>query len=413
MGVQDGTVQDPFIVYETEDALKNAEKRKQTHKMIQEGPYKYHDERILHWSEWWHQSFHDRLNFFLQPGFSGDKDPVGILLNKRSVHDDKSPSDNCPYFTVIDVKPNSIYRPRFIGALSYRVLGITISDHNMILNELNSEHFKSHLIDHLELVPSQRCSVLIRNGNYMKSTMFPISTHLKWRGIDGAGYSPNGYGYIRYMNDDSYASSITVAQKPVSLPNIMIPNVNGWILSQLKLAIPGPASILSASPSRTVKLAMQQIVLSNNTTRFTSNGRLTKPWGTDAMSLLDKVREDSAYGNLSSNGFSVKHQTYPINLGETVDIVFQNMRRSNGLCVAHPWHTHEFSHYLLAEGEGNYEHGQYRNVTTYHKPLRKDVSMQYPAPANGTIPCSWTKVRVHMDNPGIWAVHCHIAGHMV
>ncbi|CAO3664944.1 unnamed protein product [Rhizopus stolonifer] len=413
VGVQDGTVQGPFIVYETEEALTNAKEENKEDKLIQEGPYKYHNERILHWSEWWHQSFHDRLNFYLQPGFSGDNGPDSILLNGRSVYDDKSPSDNCPGFTVIDVKPNSIYRLRFIGALSYRILGITIPDHNMTLIEMDSEYIKPHLIDHLELAPGQRSSVLIRTGNFTEGTMFPIATHLKWSDIGDAGYSPNGYGYIRYVNCGSHASSIAVAQKPVSLPNTTIPDVNGWVLSQLEPVIPSPVSILSTSPSRTIKLTMQRIVLPNNTTRFTNNGRLTKPWGTDTISLLDQVRKNPNYGKLSSDGFSVRHQTYPVNLGETVDIVFQSMRGSNGLCVAHPWHTHGFSHYLLAEGEGDYDHSQHGNVTTYHKPLRKDVSMQYPAPVNGTMPCGWTKVRVHMNNPGVWAVHCHITGHMV
>ncbi|KAG0750576.1 hypothetical protein G6F57_001386 [Rhizopus arrhizus] len=415
VGVQDDTVQGPFIVYESEESLLQAEKEMLSdgQEKIQEGPYKYDEERILQWSEWWHQSAYDRERFYLDPNFTGDDGPDSFLLNGRSVYSNIS-TESCPGFSVIDLKPNRVYRLRFIGALTFRMLGIMIPHHNMTLIELDGEYVKPLAVDHVELVPGRRMSVLIQTGNYADGSMFPIGSYFKYRLHGSGAFTRNGFGYIRYVSDKAHISHIKVAQKPTSLPAGTQNIVNGWVMHDLRPYYSGDPAILSAEPTHIIKLSMQRVILPDNTTRFKNNGRIHKPWGSKTESLLDQVRNDPDYGRPSTfDGFSEKHQTYPLQVGDIVDVVFQNMKGPNDDCVTHPWHTHGHSHYLLAEGAGEYNHELDKDVRTYVDPPFQDVSMQYAAPVDGIQPCGWTKIRLHLNNPGVWPVHCHITEHMI
>lgn len=397
VGVQDDSIQGPFIVYEHEESLIKAEQEMLSESLIQEGPFEYHEERILQWSEWWHQSMHDRQAYYMGSNFGDDAGPDSILLNGKSVYENCTMED-CPGFAVIDVKPNSIYRLRNIGGLTFRVLGIFIQHHNMTLIELDGEYVQPQLIDHLELTPGQRSSVLIQTGNYPDGTLFPIASFYKWSLNYHKTYSPNGFGYIRYVSDKTKsASAIRVTDPPKSLPTTTPPQDRGWILRDLKAINPSKPMLLTENPSRTIKLSMAQVKMPDNTTQFQNNGRVHKPWGNDTASLLDIIKADPDPGPLDPiDGFSVKHQTYPVKLGEVIDIVFQNMKNEAGLCVTHPWHTHGYSHYLIAEGPGDYDHDEHKNVFTYQQPLLRDVSMQYLWPdIPGERPCGWIKVRLY------------------
>lgn len=391
VGVQDDTIQGPFIVHESQDAMDNHAK----------------NEIILQWAEWWHQSFHDRFDYYMSPRFIGDGGPDSLLLNGKSIWANTSiipASSDCKGFTYFDVEPNKTYLVRNIGALTFRTLGIAVQDHNMTLVEIDGEPVQPHRIDYLELSAGQRMSFLLTTGNHAAGTVFPIVTNYRYRG-NGLGYTPNGYGFIRYVdpkttNKQEFVSFLTTPLVK-DLPSNIFPLVDtpGWITSQLKPAASyNEDFILSEPASRTIKLALQEVILPDNTTRFINNNRtyVSQPWGNATMSLIDKTLAEPNVGALdATDRFSVAHQTYPLKLGEIIDLVFQNVKLPSGNCVIHPWHTHGHSHYLLAEGPGDYNHEIDKDIQTYPTPLYRDVSMVYPQVVNGTNNCGWTKVRLY------------------
>ena len=391
VGVQDDTIQGPFIVHESQEAMDNHAK----------------DEIILQWAEWWHQSFHDRFDYYMSPRFVGDGGPDSILLNGKSIWANTSitpSSSDCKGFTHFDVEPNKTYLIRNIGALTFRTLGIAVQDHNMTLVEIDGEPLQPHRIDYLELSAGQRMSFLLTTGNHAAGTVFPIVTNYRYR-ANGLGYTPNGYGFIRYVDPTTAnkQESVSFLTTPLvkDLPSNIFPLVDtpGWITSQLKPAISyNEDFVLVEHASRTIKLALQEVILPDNTTRFINNNRayVAQPWGNTTMSLIDKVLSESNVGPLDvTDGFSDAHQTYPLKLGEIIDLVFQNVKLPSGICVIHPWHTHGHSHYLLAEGPGDYNHEIDKDIQTYPTPLYRDVSMVYPQIVNGTNSCGWTKVRLY------------------
>jgi FtsP/CotA-like multicopper oxidase with cupredoxin domain len=400
VGVQDDTVQGPLIVYENQDSLVACNSN-QDETLISEGPYQYDGEFILQWSEWWHQSFHDRQDFYMSAQFKGDGGPDSFLLNGQSIYPNTS-SQDCPGFTYFDVKPNKTYRLRHIGALTFRMLGLFIEDHPMTLIEIDGEYVQPFDIKYLELAAGQRMSVLIHTGNYTAGSVFPIATNYRWRALGVGGYTPNGYGFLRYVDDSSEPVSMLTIPSNFDLPTDLFPikDTPGWVLKDVKPEFPGDPYLLNGKAKHTIKLGLKEVLLADNTTRFVIEGRpfVEHPWGNATASLLDQVLEDQEVGILKkSDGFSIKHQTYPVGFGEIVDLVFQNYFLPTNICAIHPWHTHGHSHYLLAEGAGEYIHELHKDTRTFETPLWKDVSLAYPA----TLPnstnldgCGWTKVRL-------------------
>ncbi|GAN08168.1 L-ascorbate oxidase [Mucor ambiguus] len=392
VGVQDDTLQGPLIVHEAQEHLENHSK----------------DEIILHWAEWWHQSFHDRFDYYMSPQFIGDGGPDSVLLNGRSIYANTSinaagaASSNCKGFTYFDVEPNKTYLVRAIGALTFRTLGIAVQGHNMTLVEIDAEPVQPHNVSYLEISPGQRMAFTIRTGNHAAGSVFPIVSNYRYRG-QGLGYTPNGYGFLRYVDlaTTNKQESVSFLTTPLvkDLPNIFpLVDTPGWITSELKSGASYPSDfILSESATRTIKLALKEIHMPDNTTRFIANGRayVTEPWGNASMSLIDRVLAEPDLGAMdATDGFSFAHQTYPLELGEIVDLVFQNVQLPTGVCVLHPWHTHGHSHYLLAEGPGDYVHETDKDIRTYPNPIYRDVSIVYPRSVNGTENCGWTKVRL-------------------
>jgi len=85
---------------------------------------------------------------------------------------------------------------------------------------------------------------------------------------------------------------------------------------------------------------------------------------------------------------------------EVFDLIINNQDDGD-----HPFHLHGHTPWLLGTGEGNYQPGQ-ANLTTQTNtnPMRRDT---FVIPAY-----SWGVVRFVTDNPGLWALHCHLVWHM-
>ncbi|KAH7915417.1 Cupredoxin [Hygrophoropsis aurantiaca] len=68
---------------------------------------------------------------------------------------------------------------------------------------------------------------------------------------------------------------------------------------------------------------------------------------------------------------------------------------------AHPFHLHGHDFHILASGVGSYNESVPLNLVN---PPRRDTTA---IPAGG-----FTVVQITIDNPGVWAFHCHIGWHL-
>jgi hypothetical protein len=84
---------------------------------------------------------------------------------------------------------------------------------------------------------------------------------------------------------------------------------------------------------------------------------------------------------------------------QVIDLLINNLDEG-----AHPFHLHGHQFWIMASGsKGNFDWTTYRNLST-ENPMRRDTMT---VDAYG-----WSLIRFKADNPGLWALHCHISWHM-
>lgn len=123
-----------------------------------------------------------------------------------------------------------------------------------------------------------------------------------------------------------------------------------------------------------------------------------------------------------NDGFDASTRSYPIRLGEIVDIYIHNVAGTSGLLEAHPWHFHGEHPYHIATGLlVNSTNGTLRMSSAEYSPAaptRRDTVVTFPGVgatylnhteklANQTIG-GYVQLRLNATVPGAWIVHCHL-----
>ncbi|KAG0167903.1 hypothetical protein DFQ28_007326 [Apophysomyces sp. BC1034] len=436
--LHDDSAYGPFIVYDSEEAWPE-----HSNGRLSDGPFEYDDERVLMLSEWWHQNDNERLEYYMGKRFNGVKAADSYLINGRTIYDPANEKDDCNGFSSIDVQQGKVYRLRIIGSMTFASLGLSIAQHTMTIIEVDGNLVKPYQTSFLDIASGQRFSVLISADQAPESYYMNTAAYV-------TDPSSNGKAVIRYVtggddsndsndnddnddNDDNRALGVSVpgifgtSVKAVSVP--APPDVpttfSQWVFPQLTPLIDqGPD--FGKPPDRTIILSpIEQRVSPGNTTRWYINGHAPPEWDEPLIEQL--TRHQHPWLNKTAirlnragitDGYDHTLQTYPMNYGEVVDIVLHTAMLSDGTCAGHPWHTHGMVHYAIANGQGQYIHQRDKYIRTYPTPIPKDVTFVYglfPVPPNtpvGTL-CTWTKIRLHLINPGLWAFHCHITSHML
>ncbi|KAI9491897.1 Cupredoxin [Zychaea mexicana] len=429
-GTQDSSAHGPFIVYETDEDWPCATGNDNIlstlllgKKKLHEGPYAYDDERVLFFSDWLHQDQQKRLEYLMGPNFADIGVTDSFLINGRTVYDPSTlqNDDSCEGYSAIDVEPGKLYRLRVIGATTFSAMNFTIAQHRMTIIEVDGVLIQPYETDSLLVVPGQRFSVLLRADQPPEDSYY-ISTE----SVFTPDATSNGVAILQSIVPkmfEPHARKATVpAQIPAPPPNTSRQPEN-YLFPEFRPVYPERHNF-NSPPDRTIELVPVDTRMPDGTVRWLVNGRLAPEWSPSLIQLLQEMHqvrinntaiEMNAEGR--GDGFDDGHQTYPLMVDEVVDFVIQGtVILDDGLCPAHPWHTHGMVHYTIAHGVGAYVHARDKDIRTYPTPTAKDISLIYPAPpstaAPGT-PCSWTKFRVLVKNPGLWATHCHITAHML
>ncbi|CAO3703672.1 unnamed protein product [Rhizopus stolonifer] len=224
----------------------------------------------------------------------------------------------------------------------------------------------------------------------------PVGHGGQWVNTDGGHHGGGHQEHREYADLPSFPRRDTV----------------DWLWHQLRpLADRDP--ILDETHVRTIRLHTSLTRLSDNTTRYLVNNRMNPERDQPALERYQQCHKRAL--DVYDDMFYTDLHTYRLGYNETVDLVFQNTLNKGGGCMLHPWHTHGHSHYVIASGAGEYLHARDQHIRNFDYPLYKDTSVAYPSYAHGgrTDGCGWTKVRIKADNPGFWAVHCHITTHML
>ncbi|ORY96802.1 Cupredoxin, partial [Syncephalastrum racemosum] len=433
VGIQDETIYGPFIIYESEDAMPDEYDDNRNDKGVHDGPYKYDGERVVLLSEWWHQEEQARMDYILGTDYRGMRPADSYLINGRTVYND---TENCDGYSAIDVEQGKTYRLRVIGSLTFASLGFAVAHHTMTVIEVDGVYVKPYQVPYLEVSAGQRFSVLITADQAPES--YYIDTKPLW--LEPLAMTSNGRAILRYNYKDNdkkeshhhihgshrtrYPTMFTrTARSASNQDRVEFPaEQSEWYFPSLEPA-EDPGRDFSAPADRTIVLMPRELRMPDNTTRWTINDHPVIEFTEPLIQTLSRLNHMSLnhtaidrHRDRKGDGFDDATQTFPVHHGEVIDIVVHTTTIPKGICVGHPWHSHGYNHYVIASGAGRYNEEKHKDVRTYPHPIAKDTSFVYPVQPEsqgGGVPCGWNKIRFYMDNPGLWAFHCHITGHML
>jgi L-ascorbate oxidase len=116
------------------------------------------------------------------------------------------------------------------------------------------------------------------------------------------------------------------------------------------------------------------------------------------------------------HGFDNITRTFPAQIGEVLEIVWQNQGTfSNGGLDARPFHAHGRHFYDIGGGDGEYNATANEERLKSSGPVQRDTSMLYRYREKTTplAPSGWRAWRVRVTEAGVWMFHCHVLQHMV
>ncbi|KAI5309701.1 hypothetical protein KEM55_002613 [Ascosphaera atra] len=93
---------------------------------------------------------------------------------------------------------------------------------------------------------------------------------------------------------------------------------------------------------------------------------------------------------------------------QIVDILLQNFDDGS-----HPFHLHGHDFWVMAESEEQYfPYAEYQKGTGLFHPSSPSVTNPMRRDTVNVNGYGWTLIRLAADNPGVWALHCHVSWHL-
>lgn len=122
---------------------------------------------------------------------------------------------------------------------------------------------------------------------------------------------------------------------------------------------------------------------------------------------------------IANGGVDPNLDVWPAQVGEVLEIVWQNEAADTGVYGVHPMHAHGGPYFDIGSGPGTYDadaNNAKLSQLGWNGALR-DTTLLYAPSASGTPYAvdgwrAW-RVRVTEDNVGVWMMHCHILQHIV
>lgn len=388
-------------------------------------PYKFDDERTLHWSDYFNvtdQVLEDGLEA-VPFVFGGETH--GVLLNGKGIADGYEPKENCSSCSlpVIDVHPGKTYRFRFIGSTGLSLLSMAFEDHdNLTIVQVDGGQWtKPASVDRIQLGSGQRFDALFKTKTEEELESDGREDYfLQFETRDRPAIY-TGYAILRY------SKSAKTPPRPETPPLTITNTTYDWLEYQLQPLHPeaGGHPTLDEVTRRIVIDAVQLISPTTNQTIWRL-ANLTWTEETVHVPLLVDIYKngDAAVPNyeaaLGNYGWDPATRAFPAKTSEVLEIVFQNtgslVNDGGGLDV-HPFHAHGEHFYDIGSGKGTYdaEANEAKMVAMDYKAVRRDTTMlyRYETTTDAGADASWRAWRIRVQQPGVWMIHCHTLQHMI
>jgi FtsP/CotA-like multicopper oxidase with cupredoxin domain len=385
----------------------------------------YATDRVVMLQDYYHDLSSSLLIEALEPGSESSPIPNGALINGLNRRDCSKLSNRlCDNSTAtlpsFDLTPNANHRLRFINAGAFAWFQVSMDDHKLSITEADGTDIVPANETSLMISPAQRYSVVITADQKHADSFW-----LRARMVSHCWKLPNlpGPGADEVKAIIQYATPHKKSPMPVVELTTQPTNRDYAVqCKDMNTTSYVPASFepppVTADHSYYIRSNLEigdwrlergffntstfRPNLKQPTLHRTIEGLTQRNESFTSMSNKDGVNS-VAYD--LKNDFVIQHSGIKV-----VDLVIENFDEGN-----HPMHLHGHKFWVLGQGHGafpGYEAFGFKpegkgildgHQTQVDNLIRRDV-----ATAEGF---GWLVLRFVADNPGIWALHCHMAWH--
>ncbi|CAG8647551.1 4895_t:CDS:10, partial [Funneliformis caledonium] len=350
----------------------------------------YDEEFVMTLSDWYHTPSVGLIAMMDTPGYRGGN-PIpdsGLITGiGRFDCNNAPPGSKCEPnnpLAVYQVQQAKRYRLRIINTSAEVTFTFSIDEHPLNVIECEGENLKPVIFNKINIAVGQRYSVIITADKEIKN--YWIRAEIVHECI--MAYTPestlnvNVTGILRYQGAPE--------EDPTTLDwnedTILCRDIDHNLL-KLYEPRPVPEPVTDSFTFHITFRRNERDVLK----AFINNS-------TFVPDIYDPtVNNIMAGGNMEAKDLEPNQNAFLYDTENgVVEIILLN---ENG--GTHPFHLHGHNFFILGHGEGNVpDPSQYNLVDPA---VRDTVTI---------LENSWTVIRFRIDNPGVWAFHCHIEWHV-
>ncbi|TXT06322.1 uncharacterized protein COLE_05653 [Cutaneotrichosporon oleaginosum] len=288
---------------------------------------------------------------------------------------------------------NTRLRLRLVNHGSHSLLHVSIDEHSVTVIEADDTAIEPIRVNELVIAPGQRYSIVVEMnqgshgaGYWIRARAATGCYNDKWR-VDGQAI-------LRYFDDGGSAEGFALPQTQQwpGLPDMGNPDCRdmddlGYPLTPLE-AIAAPAV---ADETHVFTSVVGEFVDPRTGGKYVGWGFNGVPFKNLINDPLLKVVQDGREidpSRLASAMFT----------GAAADIIINQLDGA-----PHPFHLHGRPFSIVARGHGVINSTDGISLAL-DNPTRRDTLTLGPK--------SWAVLRLPLDNPGVWPLHCHIGWHL-
>jgi L-ascorbate oxidase len=378
-------------------------------------PYKYDDERVLFFTDYFNKTDHEIEKDLTGTPFVWSGEANALLLNGVGISDTVKQGRNECSLPILDVDFDKTYRLRFIGATALSMVSFGIENHtDMNVIGADGHYTKPHPVDYMQVTSGQRFDVLFKTKSAEEVAEMP-TWYMQFETKDRPSISTN-FGILRYPNAKTTKSRKArdsggqngpsnsnngnnnnghhsgdpnksghgkdiPSTKPLQLTN------NTAYFLEYALEPLTPNDFPSASEvTRRIHITNQQLM--NSTVIWQMDGlnwtehapENQPPYLVDIYRNRPSAMPDYAAA-LANGGWDPKTLTWPVKLGEVLEIVLENTGSDDpgnrGGIDFHPFHIHGGHYYDCGSGAGVYNAAENEKKLAGYNPVLRDTTNLY------------------------------------
>ncbi|ETS82585.1 hypothetical protein PFICI_04461 [Pestalotiopsis fici W106-1] len=313
------------------------------------------------------------------------------------------------------VQKDQRVRLRLINSSSFLSYWFSVDSHTLSIVELDGVEIEPISARGVYLNIGQRVSVILvadqRSGNYYMRATLPQTCFLPYAPYVSAALESTGYaarGILSYAGTDPDAEPIGIRGNVSNPYGVENNGVRGDVwegCDDMPFDMPKPmrkmeAMELGERNYHYIEYAFRQ---AQDVNRIFINKTAYSPLEHNATiwKAVDQDFDVSKEGSYHSWDFGLNQQVLLIPEADKGAQIVINSKD----VMEHPWHMHGHTFQIVGWGPGEYgarpDNGTRWNL---ENPMRRDTV---------TVPAqSHVVLRFAADNPGLWALHCHVAWHM-